>query len=207
MKYEWEGEGSEAGIKCKNLVLSAHAYSRLWVFSNMFLKEVSLPLKADISIHANGLPTLKCLWHPRVTMTRSAQRTWYSCTSWLNSSQWVLREGRQLQIPFQCRLHCWWFWQHVLWEGDWSIWSRGDMQSRSVAICHEWWFVAETVAGHEPALLEPKCGKERAHKKDAFNFNSGKCNPLLRKTGVGGIAPFESPVSFVLDTWHSFNGI
>ena len=75
MKYGCVVGGSEAGIKCKNLVLSAHAYSRLWVFSNMFLKEVSLPLKADISIHANGLPTLKCLWHPRVTMTRSAQRT------------------------------------------------------------------------------------------------------------------------------------
>jgi len=29
MKYEWEGEGSEVGIKCENLVHSAHAYSRL----------------------------------------------------------------------------------------------------------------------------------------------------------------------------------
>ncbi len=30
---------------------------------------------------------------------------------------------------------------------------------------------------------------------------------MFRITGIGGVAPFESPVGFVLNAWHCFDGV
>jgi hypothetical protein len=52
--------------------------------------------------------------------------------------------------------------------------------------------VVEAEARHESTLFEPEYGTERAQEENAFN--SGKCNHTFGKTGIGGVAPFESPV-------------
>jgi hypothetical protein len=62
--------------------------------------------------------------------------------------------------------------------------------------------VAKTEVRHESVLLEPKFGAERAQEENAFN--SGKHNHSFREIGIGGIAPFESPVGFALNAWHCF---
>ena len=64
-------------------------------------------------------------------------------------------------------------------------------------------FVAEAKAGHESALLKPEYGTERAQEENAFD--SSKCNHLIGVPGIGWVAPFESPVVFVLNAWHCFN--
>ncbi len=66
-------------------------------------------------------------------------------------------------------------------------------------------FVAEAEARHESSFLEPEYGTERAQEEDAFN--SSECNYLFGKTGVGGVAPFESPVGFALNAPHCFDGM
>ena len=66
-------------------------------------------------------------------------------------------------------------------------------------------FVAKTEARHESVLFEPEYGAERAQVENAFD--SGKCNHTFGKTGVGGVAPFESPVGFALDAWYCFDGM
>ncbi len=30
---------------------------------------------------------------------------------------------------------------------------------------------------------------------------------MFGETGIGGVAPFESPVGFALNTWYCFNGM
>jgi hypothetical protein len=66
-------------------------------------------------------------------------------------------------------------------------------------------FIDKTEARHESVLLEPKYGAERAQEENAFN--RGKCNHLFGKTGIGGVAPLESPVDFALNAWYCFNGM
>jgi len=66
-------------------------------------------------------------------------------------------------------------------------------------------FVAEAEARHESALFEPEYGAERAREENAFD--SGKCNHTFGETGIGGVAPFESPVGFALDAWYCFDGM
>jgi hypothetical protein len=66
-------------------------------------------------------------------------------------------------------------------------------------------FVAEAEARHESALFEPEYGAERAREENAFD--SGKCNHTFSKTGIGGVAPFESPVGFALDKSYCFDGM
>ena len=65
--------------------------------------------------------------------------------------------------------------------------------------------VAEAEARHEPMLFEPEYGTERAREEGAFD--SGNCNHTFGKTGIGGVAPFESPVGFALDAWYCFDGV
>ncbi len=66
-------------------------------------------------------------------------------------------------------------------------------------------FIAEAEARHESVLFEPEYGAERAREENAFD--SGKCNYTFGKTGIGGVAPFESPVGFALDAWYCFDGM
>ena len=46
-------------------------------------------------------------------------------------------------------------------------------------------FVANTEAGHKPALLEPKYGAKSPKKDDLDSVN---CNHLFRNTGAGGVS-------------------
>ena len=66
-------------------------------------------------------------------------------------------------------------------------------------------FVAEAEARHKSALFEPEYGTERAREEDAFD--SSKCNHMFGEAGIGGVAPFESPVGFALDAWYCFDGV
>ena len=66
-------------------------------------------------------------------------------------------------------------------------------------------FVAEAEARHGSALFEPEYGAERAREENAFD--SCKCTHTFGETGVGGVAPFESPVGFALDAWYCFDGM
>ena len=66
-------------------------------------------------------------------------------------------------------------------------------------------FIAKAESRHESALLKPEYGAERTQEEDAFI--SGKCNHMFGETGIGGVAPFEGPVGFALDTWYCFNGV
>ena len=47
MKYESGVRGSEAGVKGESLVSFVHSYSRFWIFSNAFFKEICFTLEAD----------------------------------------------------------------------------------------------------------------------------------------------------------------
>ncbi len=66
-------------------------------------------------------------------------------------------------------------------------------------------FAAETKARHESVLFELEYGAERALEEDAFD--GSKCNHLFGKAGAGGVAPFEGPIGFALDTWYCFDGM
>ncbi len=64
-------------------------------------------------------------------------------------------------------------------------------------------FIAKAEARHESSLFKPEYGAKRAREKNTFD--SGKCNHAFRKTGIGGVAPFESPVGFALYAWYCFD--
>jgi hypothetical protein len=66
-------------------------------------------------------------------------------------------------------------------------------------------FVAETEVRNESTYLKPEYGTERAQEED--DFGSGESNHLFGKTGVCGVAPFESPVGFALNAWNCFDGV
>jgi hypothetical protein len=66
-------------------------------------------------------------------------------------------------------------------------------------------FIAEVEARHELALFEPEYGAERAQEENAFGIV--RCNHTCGKTGIGIVAPFESPVGFVLDVLYCFDGM
>jgi hypothetical protein len=53
-------------------------------------------------------------------------------------------------------------------------------------------FLSQNMTQKEP---EKKC------------LDSSNCNHLFIKTGVGGVAPFESPVCFALNAWYCFDGM
>jgi len=65
--------------------------------------------------------------------------------------------------------------------------------------------IAEAKARRESTLFEPEYGAERAREENAFD--SGKCDHAFSETGIGGVAPFESPVGFALDTWYCPDGM
>ena len=64
-------------------------------------------------------------------------------------------------------------------------------------------FVAEAEARHESAFLEPENGTERAQEENAFDCS--KSDDPFGKVGIGGGAPFESPVGFAFYAWHCFD--
>ena len=52
-------------------------------------------------------------------------------------------------------------------------------------------------------FFQPKNSTERTGKEDAFN--SSKCSHAFGKAGRGGIAPFKSPLCFLLDARYGLN--
>ena len=66
-------------------------------------------------------------------------------------------------------------------------------------------FVAGAEARHKSALCEPEYGAERDREENAFD--SSKFNHTFGETGIGGEAPYESPVGFALGAWYYFNGM
>jgi len=57
-------------------------------------------------------------------------------------------------------------------------------------------FIAKAETRHESSLFKPEYGAKRAREENTFD--SGECNHAFIKAGIGGVAPFESPVGFVL---------
>ena len=53
-------------------------------------------------------------------------------------------------------------------------------------------------------FLEPEDGAKRAQEENTFD--SDKCNHMLGKTSIGGVAPLGSPVGFASDTCYSVHG-
>jgi hypothetical protein len=64
-------------------------------------------------------------------------------------------------------------------------------------------FIAKAEARQKSSLFEPKYGAERALEENTFD--SSKCNHAFSKTGIGGVAPFKSPVGIALYTWYRFD--
>ena len=64
-------------------------------------------------------------------------------------------------------------------------------------------FFSKAEARHESAFLEPENGTERAREENTFDHS--KSNDPFGKAGLGGGAPFESPVGFVFYAWYCFN--
>ena len=58
-------------------------------------------------------------------------------------------------------------------------------------------FITRTEARHESMLIEPEYGTERVREENAFD--NSECNHSFGETGIGGVAPFASPVCFVLN--------
>jgi hypothetical protein len=66
-------------------------------------------------------------------------------------------------------------------------------------------FIAKAEARHESSLFKPEYGAKRAREENTFAFDSGECNHSFGKAGIGGVAPFESPVGFALYAWYCFD--
>ncbi len=57
--------------------------------------------------------------------------------------------------------------------------------------------------GMSPRFLMSEYGAKRAQEENTFD--SGECNHAFGKAGIGGVAPFESPVGFTLYAWYCFD--
>jgi hypothetical protein len=56
-----------------------------------------------------------------------------------------------------------------------------------------------------PPIFEPEYGTEGSKEENAFN--SGKCNYLFSKAGIGRITPWEGPGGLTLNIGDCLNGM
>ena len=192
----WAG-GSKAGIKGKNLVSFVHSYPGFGVFFNEFFEEIRFPLEADhfhpfkrvadfvVSLVAEGNQELvgaelDVVTHHGQVHPDNKFHFDVDCAADDVSDTCCRKAVDQFRVEEACKVAV-----------------------ESFVMADQ--FVAEAEARHKSALFEPEYGIERAREENAFN--SGKCNHTFREAGIGGVAPFESPVGFALDAWYYFDGV
>jgi hypothetical protein len=199
------GAGSEACIKGKSLVSTVDSHSGHWIFSNAFFEEVCFPLDADhfypfkpvasfvVSATAKGCQELV-----------SAELDVVAYHGWIHSNEF---NGEGIGYEFHFGFDCFTDDINDACFGK-TVDQFGVEEARKVTVesfAANDEFIAEVEAMHESLFLEPEYDTERAQEEDAFD--SSKCNYLSGKTGIGGVAPFESPVDFSLNAQQCFDGM